>query len=132
MLLNDTNTRTRNQRSQEYHSTWSPALGNQREIHPTSGVCDTNNVCWLVARLHERAEGLLVLDLVDGHVAVPVLAQDGLVHLDAVLVRDDGLVVEPNINAYSGALRSASAWKYANDPAAWIAAQKARGEDLRS
>src|SRR5712691_8654637 len=32
-----------------------------------------------VARLHERAEGLLVLDLVDGHVAVRVLAQDGLV-----------------------------------------------------
>ena len=54
MLVNDTNTRTRDQRSQEDHSTWSPALGNQREIHPTRGVCDTNNVRWLVARTFER------------------------------------------------------------------------------
>ena len=42
---------------------------------------------------------------------------------DAVLVRRDGLVVEPSINAYSAALRGSSAWRYASDPVAWLAAQ---------
>lgn len=41
----------------------------------------------------------------------------------AVLVRGDGLVTEPTINAYAGALRSSSAWRYASDPAAFLAAQ---------
>ena len=40
----------------------------------------------------------------------------------AVFVRDDGLVVEPTIAAYAGALRSSSAWRYASDPAAFLAA----------
>jgi len=34
----------------------------------------------------------------------------------AVLVRGDGLVVEPTINAYVGALRSSDAWRFASDP----------------
>ena len=42
----------------------------------------------------------------------------------AVLVRRDGLVVEPTINAYSAALRTSSAWRYASDPATWLAAQR--------
>src|SRR5439155_14819711 len=54
MLLNDADTRPRNQRSQEYHSTWWQALSNEREIHPTRGVCDTNNVRWRLARTLER------------------------------------------------------------------------------
>ncbi len=49
---------------------------------------------------------------------------------EAVLVRSDGLVVDATISAYSGALRNSDAWKYASDPAAWIAAQKAAGESL--
>lgn len=40
---------------------------------------------------------------------------------DAVLVRRDGLVVEPLVGAFGGALRSSEAWKYASDPAAHIA-----------
>ena len=35
--------------------------------------------------------------------------------IGAVLVRQDGLVVQPTINAYSGALRSSTAWRYASD-----------------
>jgi hypothetical protein len=40
---------------------------------------------------------------------------------NAVFVRGDGLVVEPTIAAYAGALRSSSAWRYASDPAAFLA-----------
>jgi hypothetical protein len=37
---------------------------------------------------------------------------------DAVLIRSDGLVVEPLVGAFGAALRSSEAWRYANDPAA--------------
>jgi len=40
---------------------------------------------------------------------------------DAVLVRGDGLVVEPTVGAFGAALRSSSAWKFANDPASKFA-----------
>ena len=40
---------------------------------------------------------------------------------DAVLVRGDGLVVEPLVGAFGAALRTSEAWKYANDPAAFFA-----------
>ncbi|MFL5612948.1 MAG: hypothetical protein ACJ796_04730 [Gemmatimonadaceae bacterium] len=40
---------------------------------------------------------------------------------DAVLVRRDGLVVEPLVGAFGAALRTSDAWKYANDPAAHFA-----------
>lgn len=36
----------------------------------------------------------------------------------AVLVRRDGLVVEPMVGAFGAALRSSTAWQYATDPAA--------------
>lgn len=42
---------------------------------------------------------------------------------NALLVRIDGLVVEPSITSYVGALRSAPAWRYANDPADFLARQ---------
>lgn len=40
---------------------------------------------------------------------------------DAVLVRRDGLVVEPLVGAFGAALRTSEAWKYATDPAAYFA-----------
>lgn len=40
---------------------------------------------------------------------------------DAVLVRRDGLVVEPLVGAFGAAIRSSEAWKYASDPAAHFA-----------
>jgi len=41
--------------------------------------------------------------------------------VDAVLVRSDGLVVEPRIGAYAAALRTSDAWRFASDPAAYLA-----------
>ena len=40
---------------------------------------------------------------------------------NAVLVRSDGLVVEPMVGAFSAALRSSAAWRFANDPSAQLA-----------
>jgi hypothetical protein len=39
----------------------------------------------------------------------------------AVLVRSDGLVVRPDVGAFGAALRSADAWRFASDPAAFLA-----------
>jgi hypothetical protein len=39
---------------------------------------------------------------------------------DAVLVRSDGLVVQPQISAYAAALRGSEAWRFASDPAAYL------------
>ena len=41
---------------------------------------------------------------------------------DAVLVRDDGLLVEPTIAAYAAALRTSPAWRFASDAASYLAA----------
>ena len=38
----------------------------------------------------------------------------------AVLVRRDGLVVEPLVGAFGAALRTSTAWQYAADPAAYL------------
>ncbi|HEX9483573.1 MAG TPA: hypothetical protein VF929_03295 [Gemmatimonadaceae bacterium] len=47
----------------------------------------------------------------------------------AVLVRNDGVLVEPTINAYAGALRGSRAWRYSNDPMAFLAAQEKIADD---
>ena len=47
----------------------------------------------------------------------------------AVLVRRDGLVVEPLAGAFGAALRSSDAWRYANDPAAWLASHSEPEDD---
>jgi hypothetical protein len=48
---------------------------------------------------------------------------------DAVLVRSDGLVVEPLVGAFGAALRSSDAWRYANDPAAHFASYQDPASD---
>lgn len=40
---------------------------------------------------------------------------------DAVLIRRDGMVVEPLVGAFGAALRGSDAWKFANDPASHFA-----------
>ena len=47
----------------------------------------------------------------------------------AVLVRSDGLVVEPNVGAFGAALRSSEAWRYASDPAAHFASYAEPDDD---
>ena len=41
----------------------------------------------------------------------------------AVLVRADGLVVEPVISEYVAALRSSDAWRFASDPMTFLRSQ---------
>lgn len=41
--------------------------------------------------------------------------------VDAVLIRSDGLVVEPTIAAYAAALRTSDAWRFASDPSSYLA-----------
>ena len=50
---------------------------------------------------------------------------------DTVLVRSDGLVVEPQIASYTAALRTSNAWKFASDPAAFFAAYTDADDDDR-
>ena len=47
----------------------------------------------------------------------------------AVLVRSDGLVVEPQIASYTAALRSSDAWRFASDPAAHFGGYDANDDD---
>lgn len=46
-----------------------------------------------------------------------------------VLVRRDGLVVEPQIASYTAALRTSDAWKFASDPAAFFARHSDADDD---
>ena len=48
---------------------------------------------------------------------------------DAVLVRRDGLVVEPLVGAFGAALRNSEAWRYASDPAAFFASYSEADDD---
>jgi len=48
---------------------------------------------------------------------------------DAVLVRRDGLVIEPTVGAFGAALRSSEAWQFASDPAAFLASHAADADD---
>src|SRR6476620_11300000 len=50
---------------------------------------------------------------------------------DAVLIRRDGLVVEPLVGAFGGALRTSKAWRFASDPAANFAAYSEPDEEDR-
>ena len=47
----------------------------------------------------------------------------------AVLVRRDGLVVEPVVGGFGAALRSSEAWRYATDPAAYFASYSEPDDD---
>jgi len=48
---------------------------------------------------------------------------------DAVLIRSDGLIVAPTIGAYAGALRTSLAWRFANDPTAFVISLSAGNEE---
>src|SRR6185437_2145960 len=48
---------------------------------------------------------------------------------DAVLIRQDGLVVEPVVGAFGAALRTSAAWQYATDPVAYLASHSAPEHD---
>ena len=48
---------------------------------------------------------------------------------EAVLIRRDGLVVEPIVGAFGAALRTSKAWQYASDPASRFASYSEPDDD---
>ena len=85
--------------------TWGPQDGNRVDVWSDDGRVSTVMARVDVRRLDSKF-GAALLHFVR-------TAQ-------AVLVRSDGLVVEPQIAAYTAALRSSEAWKFASDPAAFF------------
>ena len=47
----------------------------------------------------------------------------------AVLIRRDGMIVEPTVSGYATALRTSDAWKFASDPAAHFASYSNPDDD---
>ena len=85
--------------------TWGSEDGNRVDVSSEGGRVTT-----IMARVDVRR-----LDSKFGAALLQFVRTAG-----AVLVRSDGLVVEPTIAAYAGALRNSAAWKLSNDPAAQL------------
>ena len=83
--------------------TWGPEDGNRIDVWS-----EDNRVSAMMARVDVRR-----LDSKFGAALLQFVRT-----ANAVLVRSDGLVVEPTIAAYAAALRNSDAWKFSNDPAA--------------
>ena len=86
--------------------TWGREEGDRVDVRSEDGHVTTVTVRVDVRRLDSRF-GAALLEFVK--------------RAGAVLVRGDGLVVEPTIGAYAAALRSSDAWTFASDPAAFLA-----------
>lgn len=88
--------------------TWGDVDGNRVDVRSEGGAIRNVVAMVDVRRLDARFAAALL----------------GLVRqLGAVLVRRDGLVANPTIAAFTGALRGSTAWVHANDPATWLAEQ---------
>jgi hypothetical protein len=96
--------------------TWGEADGNRVDVWSENGKATRMTACVDVRRLDARFGAML---LQFAKVA------------DAVLVRRDGLVVEPLVGAFGAALRTSQAWQYATDPAAYFASYSEPEDDER-
>jgi hypothetical protein len=85
--------------------TWGEEQGNRVDVWSDGGRVKRIRVRVDVRRLDARF-GAAVLGFVRA--------------ANAVMIRGDGVVLEPTIAAFAGALRSSAAWRYANDPAAFL------------
>jgi hypothetical protein len=94
--------------------TWGPADGNRVDVWSENGRPVRMIVRVDVRRLDARF-GAMVLQF--ARIA------------DAMLVRGDGLVIEPRVGAFGAALRSSEAWRYATDPAAHFGSYAEPGGD---
>jgi hypothetical protein len=94
--------------------TWGPEDGNRIDVRSEDG-----RVSAIMARVDVRR-----LDSKFGAALLRFVRAAG-----AVLVRSDGLVVEPTIAAYAAALRNSDAWKFSNDPAAHLRAYSDPDDD---
>ena len=86
--------------------TWGSEEGNRVDVWSESG-----RVHRVMARVDVRR-----LDSKFGAALIHFVRSAG-----AVLVRADGLLVEPIINAYVGALRGSEAWRFASDAMTFLA-----------
>jgi hypothetical protein len=93
--------------------TWGEEQGNRVEVRSNDG-----KVRRVIVRVDVRR-----LDARFGAALLTIVKRWG-----ATLVRRDGVIVEPTIAAFAAALRGSSAWRHANDTAAWLAA-RARDDD---
>jgi hypothetical protein len=94
--------------------TWGETDGNRIDVWTESGKPVRMSARVDVRRLDARF-GALLLQFVKT--------------ANAVLVRGDGVVVEPRAGDFGAALRSSDAWRYAADPAAFIASHIAPDDD---
>jgi hypothetical protein len=94
--------------------TWGREDGNRIDVALEDGRVQSVIVRVDVRRLDSRFGAALI---------------DFVRKLGALLVRRDGLIVEPTIAAYAGALRSSNAWRFANDPTAFLASRAAEEKD---
>ena len=87
------------------HQTWGEEEGNRVEVWFENGRA-TRMIARVDCRRLDARFGAMLLQF--ARVA------------NAVLVRQDGLVVEPIVGAFGAALRTSPAWKYVSDPAAYL------------
>jgi len=85
---------------------WGPEDGNRLDVSYVDGRA-TNVTARVDVRRLDAKFGAMVLQFART--------------ANAVLVRSDGLVVEPIVGAFAAALRSSAAWRFANDPSAQLA-----------
>jgi hypothetical protein len=88
--------------------TWGSVDGNRVEVWT-----EERRVCRVMARVDVRR-----LDSKFGAALIQFVRSAG-----AVLVRGDGLLVEPVISEYVAALRSSDAWRFASDPMTFLRSQ---------
>jgi len=88
------------------HQTWGSDDGNRVDVWSEGGKPTRMTACVDVRRLDAKFAAML---LQFARIA------------NAVLVRRDGIVVEPVVGAFGGALRTSQAWQYASDPASHFA-----------
>lgn len=98
---------------------WGPEDGNRVEVSSVDGRATTVTARVDVRRLDSKFGAMLLQ-----------FARTA----NAVLVRSDGLVVEPLVGAFAAALRSSDAWRFANDPASHFAsyAKPAKDDDAEA
>lgn len=94
--------------------TWGPEDGNRVDVWSENGKATRMTARVDVRRLNARFGAML---LQFARVA------------NAVLVRRDGVVVEPVVGAFGAALRTSEAWQYATDPAAHLASYSEPDDD---
>src|SRR5262249_11448891 len=96
------------------HQTWGTEDGNRVDVWSENGKPTRMTARVDVRRLDARF-GAMLLQFARGAAAV--------------LVRGDGLAVEPLVGAFGAALRTSEAWRYATDPAAHFASYSEPEDD---